>query len=134
MKASDMAFRTAVCLGLVGMTGGVLMAASHNHDLHPAHAHINLLGWVSLFLLGAFYRFNPSLDTRRGAKWQVLAWSFGTIVLSTGVAGIYAGYPQAEPLAAVGSIIVVASMIWFAYFVFRPEAKPVSPAVMAPAE
>jgi peptidoglycan/LPS O-acetylase OafA/YrhL len=134
MKASDMAFRIAVCLGLIGMTGGVLMAASHNHDLHPAHAHLNLLGWVSLFLLGGFYRMNPSLDTRRGAKWQVLAWSFGTIVLATGVAAIYAGYPQAEPLAAIGSIIVVACMVWFAYFVFRPEPKSVSPGVMAAAE
>lgn len=134
MKASDMAFRIAVCLGLIGMTGGVLMAASQNHALHPAHAHINLLGWVSLFLLGGYYRMNPSLDTRRGAKWQVIAWSVGTLVLSTGVAAIYAGYPQAEPIAAGGSLIVVASMLWFAWFVFRPEAKSVAPAVMAPAE
>src|SRR3954452_19898801 len=134
MKASDIAFRIAVCLGLIGMTGGVLMAASHNHDLHPAHAHLNLLGWVSLFLLGGFYKMNPSLDARRGAKWQVLAWSFGTIVLATGVSAIYAGYPQAEPIAAIGSIIIVACMVWFAYFVFRPEPKPVAPAVMAAAE
>jgi hypothetical protein len=134
MKASDLAFRIAVCLGLIGMTGGVLMAASHNHDLHPAHAHLNLLGWVSLFLLGGFYKMHPALDVRRGAKWQVLAWSFGTIVLTIGVSAIYAGYPQADPIAAIGSIIVVGCMLWFAYFVFRPEVPSVAPRAMAAAE
>lgn len=134
MKASDMAFRIAVCLGLIGMAGGVAMAASQNHDLHPAHAHLNLLGWVSLFLLGAYYRFNPALDARRGARWQVLAWTFGTVVLSIGVAAIYAGYPKADPIAAIGSLIVVGSMVWFAYFVFRPEPKALAPAIMAAAE
>ena len=33
-------------------TMGIGMAASQNHSIMPAHAHLNLLGWVSLFLFG----------------------------------------------------------------------------------
>jgi hypothetical protein len=117
------------------MTGGIVMAASHNHTLAPAHAHLNLLGWASLFLIGLFYRGNAALDASRIATAQVGAWVLGTIVLIAGVTGIYAGYPQLEPAAGIGSIIVVGAMLLFAYLVFRPERASIAPSLgMAPAE
>jgi len=71
------------------MTVGIIMAASGNHSVFPAHAHLNLLGWVSLFLIGTFYRFHPALDTGRLAIIQAAIWICGTIILSCGVAAIY---------------------------------------------
>lgn len=59
MKASTLSFCSAVCLGIAGMIIGIIMAASGNHSVFPAHAHLNLLGWVSLFLIGIFYRLHP---------------------------------------------------------------------------
>jgi hypothetical protein len=38
------------------------MAASRDHSSTPAHAHLNLLGWVSLFLFGIYYRMHPTAD------------------------------------------------------------------------
>ena len=35
MKASSLSFCTAVCLGIVGMTIGIAMAASGNHSAFP---------------------------------------------------------------------------------------------------
>jgi hypothetical protein len=35
---------------------------SVDHTTLPAHAHLNLLGWVSLFLFGIDYRLHPSLE------------------------------------------------------------------------
>lgn len=121
MKASTFSFRAAVCLGLIGIAAGVAMAASHNHAMRPAHAHINLVGWVSLFLIGIFYRLHADLDSSRLALIQAGTWTFGTVVMVSGVALIYGGYPQAEPVAATGSVIVLAAMLIFAYLVFRPE-------------
>ena len=48
-------FTAAVVYGLAGMVWGATMAASENFTLAPAHAHLNLLGWVTLALMGGFY-------------------------------------------------------------------------------
>jgi hypothetical protein len=121
MRASTLSFCTAVCLGIVGMTIGIVMAASGNHSVFPAHAHLNLLGWVSLFLIGIFYRFHPALDASRIAFVHVVIWIVGTVVLTCGVAAIYLGRPDLEIIAVAGSLTVLAAMLLFAYLVFRTE-------------
>jgi len=54
MKASSLSFQAAVLLVVAGMIWGIVMAISGDHAAMPAHAHLNLLGWVSLFLFGIF--------------------------------------------------------------------------------
>jgi hypothetical protein len=123
MKASTLCFRSAVCLAIIGMSAGIAMAISNNHSPMPAHAHLNLLGWVSMFLIGMFYRAHPGLDASRFALAQVGLWVVGTVVLTTGVALIYLGHPEFEPLAGVGSFALLGAMLMFAYAVFRPETN-----------
>jgi hypothetical protein len=132
MTASSIAFRVAVCLGIIGMCAGIAMAISHNHAAMPAHAHLNVLGWVSLFLMGLFYRQYPALDRSKAARIQVGTFAVGGITLATGVALIYSGYPEADPVAAIGSLITLAGMLFFAFLIFRPERSPA--AYGAPAE
>jgi hypothetical protein len=121
MRASTVSFGSAVCLGIIGMIIGIVMAASGDHSVFPAHAHLNLLGWVSLFLIGIFYRFHPALDTSRIALVHVAIWICGTIILTCGVAAIYLGRPDLEVIAIAGSLIVLGDMLLFAYLVFRSE-------------
>ncbi len=99
---------------------GIGMAAAHDHLIMPAHAHLNLLGWVSLFLFGIYYKLHPALERSRLAVVQVTVWSIGTVVLTIGVSAIHVGYASAEPIAAVASFIVIGAMLLFAYVVFRP--------------
>ena len=108
MKASALSFRAAVLFALIGMGMGIAMAFSRDHSVMPAHAHLNLLGWVSLFLFGIYYRLNPALDVSRLALVQVGVWSLGTVVLTIGVAAIHMGYEAADPIAGVGSLFVLA--------------------------
>ena len=119
MSASSLSFRIAVLFVLIGMIVGVYMAASHEHALAPGHAHINLIGWVSLFLIGLFYERRPQLDKSAGARWQVILYSIGAVVTNASLAALLLGNAGAEPGAAVGSFIVLGSMIWFAWLVFR---------------
>jgi hypothetical protein len=121
MHASSLSFRLAVLFVIAGMAMGIGMAMTQNHALMPAHAHLNLLGWVSLFLFGIYYERRPALDTSRLAMIQVVLWSLGTVLLTVAVAAIHLGYHAADPIAAIASLIVLAAMIQFAYFVFRPE-------------
>ena len=119
MSASSLSFRIAVLFVIIGMIVGVYMAASHNHALGQAHAHINLIGWVSLFLIGLFYERRPQLDKSVSARWQVIIYSIGAVVTNASLAALLLGNAGAEPGAAAGSFIVLGSMIWFGWLVFR---------------
>jgi hypothetical protein len=136
MRASSLSFRLAVLFVIAGMAMGIGMAATQNHAIMPAHAHLNLLGWVSLFLFGIYYERRPAIDSSRLAMIQVVLWSLGTVVLTIAVAAIHLGYTAADPVAALASLIVLAAMILFAYFVFRPvrDLAPSSMAHLTPAE
>jgi cbb3-type cytochrome oxidase subunit 1 len=121
MRASKLCFLAAVLAAIAGMLWGLDMAISENHAAMPAHAHLNLLGWVSLFLFGIFYRLHPSLDATKLALAQVWVWIIGTVVMAAGVGLISTGTTSAEPIAAVGSLIVLADMLLFAWLVYRSE-------------
>src|SRR5215208_6185153 len=99
MTASSLSFRLAVTFVIAGIAMGIGMAASQNHAIMPAHAHLNLLGWVSLFLFGIYYERRPVLDTSRLALIQVGLWSLGTVILTIAVAAIHLGYTAADPIA-----------------------------------
>ncbi len=134
MRASSLSFRLAVLFVIAGMAMGIGMAATQNHAIMPAHAHLNLLGWVSLFLFGVYYERRPALDDSRLALVQVGLWSVGTVVLTVAVAAIHLGYTAAEPLAGIASFLVLGAMLLFAFFVFRPSFAAQTVAHLAPAE
>lgn len=123
MPTSVLCFRAAALIGLIGMIWGLTMAASGEHATMPAHAHLNLLGWVSLFLIGLYYRLHPALDGAKKTRWQALVWIAGTLVMALGVALIYGGNMAAgEPLAGIGGIVIVLDMLFFAWIVWRQKA------------
>jgi peptidoglycan/LPS O-acetylase OafA/YrhL len=121
MKASSLSFPAAVVMVLTGMVWGIVMAISQDHSAMPAHAHLNLLGWVSLFLFGIFYHLHPALDRSRAALVQVGLWIVGTVILTTGVGLIHTGHDVGEPIAAAGSFTVLAAMLLFGWLVVRRE-------------
>jgi uncharacterized protein YhhL (DUF1145 family) len=122
MKASSLSFRAAVLFAIAGMIWGLQMAITDDHSAFPAHAHLNLLGWVSLFLFGIYYLLHPSLERARLALIQVCLWIVGTIIMAIGVAMVHTGHVGGDPIAAVGSLIVIAAMLIFAWLVFRTKA------------
>lgn len=133
-NASTLSFRAAVLFIIAGMFMGIGMAASHDHALAPAHAHINLVGWVSLFLIGIFYRLHPDLDASKPALLQVAVWIVGTAIMTSGVTAIYLGQMAGEPFATIGSIILLLDMLFFAYLVFQAKQPAESKPAFAPAE
>jgi hypothetical protein len=135
MHASTLSFRSAVCFGIAGMIAGIVMAAVNDHSFMPAHAHLNLLGWVSLFLFGIFYHLHPALDASRTALVQVAIWIVATIILTCGFAAIYLGHLEFAPVAITGSLIILGDMLLFAFLVFRPERSAIrTMRAAAPAE
>jgi hypothetical protein len=131
MKASSLSFQAAVVLVVAGMIWGIVMAATGDHAAMPAHAHLNLLGWVSLFLFGIFYHLHPAIDRSRTAMVQVWIWIAATVVLSIGVGLVHTGHESGDPIAAVSSLVIVADMLLFGWLVFRRESVAQRSAVPA---
>ena len=135
MKASVLSFRAAVVMVVAGMIWGIAMGISEDHSTFPAHAHLNLLGWVSLFLFGIYYHLHPSLDRNRLASVQIWVWIAATIVLSIGVALVHSGRTIGDPIAAVSSLVILADMLLFGWLVDRREPVELArSASAAPAE
>jgi peptidoglycan/LPS O-acetylase OafA/YrhL len=121
MKASSISFPVAVLMVLAGMIWGIIMAISEDHSAMPAHAHLNLLGWVCLFLFGIFYHLHPALDRSRAAVVQVWIWIVATIILAIGVGLVHTGHPVGDPIAAGASLVVFADMLLFGWLVLQRE-------------
>ena len=121
MKASVLSFRAAVLMVIAGMIWGIAMGISQDHSTMPAHAHLNLLGWVSLFLFGIYYHLHPATDRSRLASLQVWIWIAGTIVLTIGVGLVHSGRQIGDPIAAVSSLVILADTLLFGWLIFRRE-------------
>jgi len=118
MQASVISFRAAVVFVLAGMVWGIVMGISEDHSTMPAHAHLNLLGWVSLFLFGFYYHLHPKLDYDRLARLQVGVWIVTTVILTIGVALVHTGRAAGAPIAAGASLAILADTLLFAWLVF----------------
>ncbi len=85
----------------------------------PAHAHLNLLGFVALFLSGLYYRAVPAAA---GSVLGVIhAWTaiLGAVVFPIGIAAVQQGGAKFELLTAAGALIVFVGMAIFGIVVFR---------------
>ncbi|GIP14959.1 hypothetical protein J40TS1_06010 [Paenibacillus montaniterrae] len=71
--------RYAAIFGLIGTYLGSHMAGSMDYEFRPIHAHILLVGWLSVFAWGVFYKLYTikfkKLVTLHG--WSAIIGSFG---------------------------------------------------------
>jgi hypothetical protein len=118
MIGSLMMCVSAVVL-LLGMLGGIAMGIQQNFTLAPAHAHLNLVGGVLLFLFGLYYQLIPAAGTTMLARIQGWMHIVGAILFPAGVAVVLLKGTSFEIAPVVGSSMVVASMALFALIVFR---------------
>ena len=99
--------------GLSGMSWGAVMGASHDFSLAPAHAHLNLLGWVTLSLMGSFYATAGASAPSRLAWVNWLLSTGGAIGMPAALAALLSGHPAAEPFVAAGALSALGGMASF---------------------
>ncbi len=114
--------RAGVLFALAGMGLGIFMAASQDHILAPVHAHINLLGWVTMFLAGLFYALRPERQTRMAVAHLFLSIT-GLVILTPGLVGVLEGYSWGDPIAGIGSVLTLLAAVLFAFIVFSATAN-----------
>src|SRR3954470_19518017 len=91
----------SVVILLIGMLAGIAMGITQNFALAPAHAHLNLVGGVLLFLFGLYYRLVRGAGTTWLARLQGWLHIVGAIVFPAGVAVVLTRGPafEAAPIA-----------------------------------
>ncbi|MGB7089821.1 MAG: hypothetical protein WBL57_07790 [Methylovirgula sp.] len=124
MMIANWLLRLAVVLGIVGMVFGLVMGIRNDFTLVAVHAHLNLLGWVGLFLAGLYYQAVPTAAASRLA--HVHAWTAmaGAIIFPIGIAAILLGGQAYLPITVIGSLVVLAAMALFAVVIFKFGTAP----------
>lgn len=102
---------------LIGMCFGMWMSSIQDFQFAPAHAHLNLLGWVTVALYGTFYALKPEASTWMISKAQVAAANLGVILMFPGI--MLAIKQVTEALVVVGSLLAVIAVVLFLVIVVR---------------
>jgi len=111
--------KVAVVYFLLGNLLGMFMGISEDHTLIPVHAHINLLGWVSLALAGIVYRLFPTAAKSRLAPVHFWLYNIGLPIMMVAIAIELNGHPAVKPAIGIGAMLVIAAVVLFAVNVFR---------------
>jgi hypothetical protein len=113
-----------VCL-LIGMGMGMNMGASEDFTLMPAHAHLNLLGWVTMAIYGTFYALtHASLKPKLAWTNFVLA-AIGVVVMIPSLALFLPAHDaKFIPGIVAGEVATLASLLTFAVSVYRELVRP----------
>lgn len=123
-RVSKAFFLCAVVYGICGMGLGMYMGASENHTLMPVHAHVNLLGWVGLAIMGGFYALVGERAPTRLA-WANFALSNLGVLLIGPFLGVLllTGNKAVIPFLGVGELASVIGMLLFATAIIRTAPK-----------
>jgi len=120
---SRMYFITAICFLVAGILVGLHMSITQNFAATGAHAHTNLLGWVTMSIFGTFHALNPRGAGTRLAKAQYYVYTGGVIVMTPALYQLLTGNPSMGPVVAVSSFVVFAGVLMFAAIIFRARAE-----------
>lgn len=117
-------FAIAPLYVLVGMSLGIYMGASDDHSLYPAHAHLNLIGWVTMALYGTFYALARDASSR-------LAWTtfwlnnVAVVVMFPSLALVlkFGEQPQYILPLAISEFLALGAMLCFTISVWQVLLK-----------
>ena len=121
MRYDTILITTGLLCLLIGEGIGIWMGIGQDFTYAPAHAHLNLVGWVTLCLYGLAHRAYPALAKSRLAMIQAVLAIAAALVLPAGIA--YAITSQNPIVAIVGSLGVLLGTAMFAVMFVRHAKK-----------
>jgi cbb3-type cytochrome oxidase subunit 1 len=112
--------KAAVIYFLLGVIVGLVMGASEQMQYISVHAHINLLGWASLGLIGVIYKVFPEAGEAKLARIQFILHNVGLPILVLSMIGFANDITTVSiPAAILGGLLVIVSVIIFVVNVFK---------------
>lgn len=112
--------KIAVVYFVIAIILGITMGIIGDFTLTSVHAHLNLLGWVSMTLFGLIYHFYPAAGESKLAKTHFWLHNLGVPLMQGGIAlMILTDNGAFLPVAIISSLAVVLGGILFAINVFK---------------
>jgi hypothetical protein len=100
------------------MTMGIVMGATERFALAAAHAHVNLLGWVTLALAALTFTVWPQTAATRLARAFFWLYNLALPPSMLALSLVLLGQPQWMPLLIAGQFALYAAAILFVVNVF----------------
>ena len=125
-RVSAAFFAVGVVYVLIGMAWGMHMGEANDFTMAPAHAHLNLLGWVTMAIFGIFYALTRQTLSPKLAWANLIVSALGVLVMIPAL-GLYLGHgndPQYIPEIVVGEVLTVLGMLIFGVSVGRELLRP----------
>ncbi len=119
MRLPSLIIAASTTILVAGVVAGIVMGIRQNFTLAPAHAHLNLVGGVLLFLVGLYYKVVPAAAELALARLQGWLHLSGAILFPLGIALVLGVGHGFEPVAIVGALVVLAAMMLFGVVVLR---------------
>ena len=117
MNRPTLFLTTAVIFVLIGMAWGIQMSASQNHSMGPAHAHLNLIGFVIMAISAFYYALSPTAAESKLSLVHYLLSLAGVLTIIPGIAiALGGGDPT---LAKVGSVLTLVAMLLFLFILLK---------------
>lgn len=110
-------FATATTFILIGVSWGLYMSITHDFTTSPGHAHLNLLGWLSLAVMGTYY----AVLGRETPNWLIAAnYTLNTVGVACMASGLALALSQTLPpervipLISLGAFSTIFGFVAFA--------------------
>jgi hypothetical protein len=115
MRYSSIFIGAGLLALLIGEGFGIWMSQDLDRfSLHPAHAHLNLAGWVTLALYGLIHGAYPELATAKLAPAQCALAILGAYIMAPGILIAITSGDQNQTWAIVGALGVTLGTLLFA--------------------
>lgn len=106
-------FTTGALFVLCGVGLGIWMGANQNFTLAPVHAHINLIGWASMGLMGAFFAVAGESAPRKLGWCSYGLTTVGLAIMVPSLALLLLGDRSVTPVLAGAEILIALAMVLF---------------------
>ncbi|MEC5388271.1 hypothetical protein VVD49_21240 [Uliginosibacterium sp. H3] len=104
---------------LVGVGMGYAMSITEKFAQMPVHAHVNLLGWVSMAIFSLVYFARPAAAETRLAKAHFALYNLGLPIMMVALSLFLSGAKEAGPVIGLGATLLIIGVICFVINLFR---------------
>ncbi len=106
---------------VIGMAFGIWMGITKNFQYLDAHAHWNLVGFVTSTLYGLIHRAYPKLASSRLTWVQCVVHVAGVLVFAPGIILVVTTHQEIGVI--VGSLLIVAAALMFMWIYFTHDHR-----------
>ncbi len=106
---------------VVGMAFGMWMGMTNHMQFEAAHAHWNLVGFVTSTLYGLIHRAYPRLATSKLTWIQCITHVIGVLIFAPGI--ILAVTTHNELAAIIGGVLILVAALMFMWIYFTHDHR-----------